>query len=103
MNKLRCLIIDDEPIARDGIEEYIKDVDFLFLAGKINNPLKAFQLIEEKQVDLIFLDIQMPKMNGIDFIRNLKTPPMVIIITAYPEHALESYSFDVIDYLMKPV
>ena len=101
--KLKCLIIDDEPIARKVIEEYISDISFLELCGKASNPVSAEALLNEQDIDLIFLDIQMPKMNGINFLKISKDLPMVIITTAFPEHALESYELDVIDYLVKPV
>ncbi|MBL0138243.1 MAG: response regulator transcription factor [Bacteroidetes bacterium] len=103
MNPLKCFIIDDEPLARKGIEEYVNEIDFLTLSGKAENPVKAFSFLCEHKVDLIFLDIQMPKMSGIDFIRNMKNPPMVIITTAFPEYAIESYELDILDYLLKPV
>ncbi|MFN8144899.1 MAG: LytTR family DNA-binding domain-containing protein [Bacteroidia bacterium] len=103
MNPLKCFIIDDEPLARKGIEEYVNEIDFLTLSGKAENPVKAFSFLCEHKVDLIFLDIQMPKMSGIDFIRNLKNPPMVIFTTAFPEYAIESYELDILDYLLKPI
>lgn len=103
MNPLKCFIIDDEPMARKGIEEYVNEIDFLTLSGKAENPVKAFGFLCEHKVDLIFLDIQMPKMSGIDFIRNMKNPPMVIITTAFPEYAIESYELDILDYLLKPI
>lgn len=103
MNPLKCFIIDDEPMARKGIEEYVNEIDFLNLIGKAENPVKAFSFLCEHKVDLIFLDIQMPKMSGIDFIRNIKNPPMVIITTAFPEYAIESYELDILDYLLKPI
>ena len=103
MNKLKCLVIDDEPIARKGIEEYIQDVEFLELAGKAENPFKAYNLLKENVVDLIFLDIQMPKMNGMDFIRSIQNPPMIIFTTAYSEYAVDGFALDAIDYLLKPI
>lgn len=101
--KLTCLIIDDEPVARKGLEEYVMETDFLQLAAQCENPLKAARYLNEQSIDLIFLDIHMPKMSGIDFLKTLRNPPLVIFTTAYSEYALEGYSLDVIDYLMKPI
>jgi DNA-binding LytR/AlgR family response regulator len=101
--KLKCLIVDDEPSGRKVIEEYVAEVPFLELVGKAENPVKAVNIMEKYAVDLIFLDIQMPKLNGIDFLRSLKTPPMVILTTAFSEYALQGFELDVIDYLLKPI
>ncbi|MET0300673.1 MAG: LytTR family DNA-binding domain-containing protein [Flavitalea sp.] len=100
---LNCAVIDDEPLARDCIEGYISDVDFLQLSGSGNNPLDLKRMLSAGPIDLIFLDIQMPVMNGIDFLRITPTMPMVIIASAYPEYALEGFQLDVIDYLVKPI
>ncbi|MFT5917472.1 MAG: DNA-binding LytR/AlgR family response regulator [Flammeovirgaceae bacterium] len=100
---MRCLIIDDEPLAREGIANYAKEIDFLEVEGTCSNPLEASILMGKSEIDLLFLDIQMPKINGIDFLKSLKNPPMVIITTAYPSYALEGYQLDVIDYLLKPI
>lgn len=101
--KLRCIIVDDEPMARKGIEEDLNEISFIHIEGIAENSLQAIELTDKLHPDLLFLDIQMPKLNGMDFLKSLKHPPMVIIITAYSEHALEGYSLDVIDYLVKPV
>ena len=101
--KLNCLIIDDEPVARNGMEEYVKEVEFLNLVGKCENPVKASTYLESSSIDLLLLDIHMPKMSGIDFLKTLSNPPMVIFTTAYSDYALQGYSLDIIDYLMKPV
>lgn len=101
--KLNCIIVDDEPVARKGLAEYVQDTGFLELVGRCENAMKAATILNEQSVDLIFLDIQMPKMSGIDFLKSLRQPPMVIFTTAYPEFALESYELDVIDYLVKPI
>jgi DNA-binding LytR/AlgR family response regulator len=101
--KLNCLIIDDEPIARKIIEEYISDIDFLNLAGKAENPLKAASLLNETQVDIIFLDINMPRLNGVEFLKSSINLPAVIMTTAYPEYAVEGFALDVLDYLVKPI
>ncbi|MBX2968809.1 MAG: response regulator transcription factor [Cyclobacteriaceae bacterium] len=101
--KLNCLIIDDEPMARKGLEEYVNEVDFLHLAGKCENAVKASPLLHEGNIDLLLLDIHMPKLSGIEFLKTLKNPPMVIFTTAYSEYALEGYALDIIDYLVKPI
>ena len=103
MQPIRCIIIDDEPLARKGLKEYISDVDFLQLEGEFNEPLKAMKLITEGQVQLIFLDIQMPKISGLDFFRSLKQAPPVIFTTAFPQYALDGFELNALDYLVKPV
>jgi len=100
---LTCVIIDDEPLARECITNYVAEVDFLTLVGVGNNPLDLLQLLEKHTPDLIFLDIQMPVMNGIDFLKTTPRLPMVIITTAYPSYALEGFQLDVMDYLVKPI
>ena len=101
--KINCIIIDDEPLARKGLKEYIMDVDFLELLGEFENPLKASAVLEGGQVQLIFLDIQMPKINGLEFLRSLKDAPPVILTTAYPQHALDGFELNALDYLLKPI
>jgi DNA-binding LytR/AlgR family response regulator len=101
--KLNCLIVDDEPLARKGMEEYVKEAPFLELVGASENALKASAVLKDVPVDLMLLDIQMPKLSGIDFLKTLKNPPLIIFTTAYPQYALESYELDVIDYLVKPI
>ena len=101
--KLHCIIADDEPIARKGIEEEIKEIAFLELVGVAENAMQANELILKQNIDLIFLDIQMPKLTGLDLLKSIKNPPLVIIITAHHEYALEGFNLDVIDYLVKPV
>jgi DNA-binding LytR/AlgR family response regulator len=101
--KLTCLIIDDEPVARKGLEEYVNEIEFLHLAGQCENAVKATRYMNEETIDLIFLDIHMPKLSGIDFLKNLRNPPLVIFTTAYSDYALEGYSLDVVDYLVKPI
>jgi DNA-binding LytR/AlgR family response regulator len=100
--KLKCLIIDDEPIARKLLQEYIEETDFLELAGTAENPLKATGLINELKPDLIYLDINMPKMTGLEFLRSVAQLPMVIMTTAYGQYALDGFEMAVIDYLVKP-
>lgn len=101
--KIRCLIIDDEPLARQGIREYIADVEFLQLAGEFDNALAAADRITGGEIDLLFLDINMPRISGVEFFKTLRNPPPVIFTTAYPEFALEGFELDALDYLVKPV
>lgn len=100
--KLNCLIIDDEPIARKLLQEYIEEIDFLVLAGTAENPLKATKMINELDIDLVFLDINMPKMTGLQFLRSANNLPMVIMTTAYGQYALDGFELAVVDYLVKP-
>ena len=100
---MNCVIVDDEPLAREGMASYVREVDFLNLSGVCENPLELIPILDKQNVDLILLDIQMPKMNGIEFLKILQKPPMVIITTAYPSYALEGFQLNVIDYLLKPV
>jgi DNA-binding LytR/AlgR family response regulator len=101
--KLTCLIVDDEPLARKGLAEYCAELEQLSLAGTCESVESARKSLAGSDVDLLLLDIQMPGMTGLDFLKTLTNPPMAIVITAYPEFALEGYSLDVIDYLLKPV
>jgi len=100
---INCVIIDDEPLAREGMSNYVREVDFLRLAGVCENPLELSRLLDQQSVDLIFLDIQMPKMNGLDFLKTVQNPPIVIITTAYPTYAIEGFQLNVLDYLLKPI
>lgn len=100
---INCVIVDDEPLAREGLANYVREVDFLNLAGICENPLELLPLIDQNTVDLVFLDIQMPKMNGIEFLKIMQKPPMVVITTAYPSYALEGFQLNVLDYLLKPI
>lgn len=100
---MKCLIVDDEMLARDVIENYIERVDFLRLAGKCSNALQAFSELNKQHIDLMFLDIKMPEMTGLEFIRTLKAPPKIIITTAFHEYALDGFELDVVDYLLKPI
>jgi DNA-binding LytR/AlgR family response regulator len=97
------MIIDDEPIACKGMEEYITEVEFLSLVNICDNAVKAYAFLHSEKVDLIFLDIEMPKLTGIEFLQSLKNAPAVIFTTAYPDYALQGFELDVIDYLVKPV
>jgi DNA-binding LytR/AlgR family response regulator len=100
---LKCIIIDDEPVARKILREFIEEIDFLELIGEAENPLKAMNLLNGNAVDLIFLDINMPKINGVDFLKSSKITAHVIMTTAYAEYAVEAYGLDVLDYLVKPI
>ena len=101
--KINCIIVDDEAIARQGLEEYTKSIDFLALKGTCKNAIQANMLLKSEKIDLIFLDIEMPLISGLDFLNSLNDPPKVIFTTAYSEYALDSFAFDVIDYLVKPI
>lgn len=100
---INCIIVDDEPLAREGLANYVKEVDFLHLAGIAEDAVKLAGLMGRNPVDLLFLDIQMPRMSGIDFLKNTRSAPMVILTTAYPNYALEGYQLSVLDYLLKPI
>jgi two-component system LytT family response regulator len=100
---LNCLIVDDEPLARQLLTEYVKKVPFLNLIKACSGPLEAIEVLRSHPVDLMFLDIQMPEITGITFLKTLQKKPMVILTTAYSEYALESYELDVVDYLLKPI
>lgn len=101
--KLNCLIVDDEPLARKGMAEYVREVEFLQLAGECSSAAQAASALLKGGVDLMLLDVQMPRMSGIEFLKSVANPPMVIITTAFSEYALEGYELDVIDYLVKPI
>jgi len=101
--KINCIIIDDEPLARKGLMEYVSEIGFLELKGQGESAQAAITLLNRENVDLIFLDIQMPKLTGIEFLKTLPNPPMIIFTTAYSEYALQSYELNVIDYLVKPI
>jgi two-component system LytT family response regulator len=100
---IKCIIADDEPHAIELISSYIKKVDTLELVYSSTNPVEAFQYLQKNTVDLVFLDIHMPELDGIQFLKLLGGKSKVILTTAYPEHALEGYEHDVIDYLLKPI
>ncbi len=101
--KLKCIIVEDEPIARKVLQEFVDEIDYLELKGQAENPLKAIPLLQDNDVDIIFLDINMPKINGIDFLKSSKLNASIIITTAYPVYAVEAYGLDVLDYLVKPI
>ena len=103
MVQLKCLVIDDEPLAQDIIEKYLTNFSFIKLVAKCDNALVALEWIKNQKIDLIFLDVSMPFISGIEFIRSLKNPPAVILTTAHKEFAIESYELNVVDYLLKPI
>jgi DNA-binding LytR/AlgR family response regulator len=102
MRKIQTLIVEDEPLAREGLQMYVREIGFLEIKGVCEDALSANKMLSDQSIDLMFLDIQMPKLTGIDFLKSIKNPPMVIMTTAYPNFALQGYELDVIDYLVKP-
>lgn len=100
---IKTLIIDDEPLALDILESYIAKLPDLELVGRCDNALDANERLQQGDIDLIFLDIQMPQMTGIEFLKSLRNPPKVVFTTAYAEHAVEGFELNAIDYLMKPI
>lgn len=100
---MTCIIVDDEPLARQGMEMNIASVSSLQLLGSFSNALAASDFLRKESADLMFLDINMPELNGLDFLKSLREAPLVIFTTAYPQYALESYELDAIDYLVKPI
>jgi len=101
--KIKCIITDDEPIARKGLRGYIEKVDFLTLVGECEDAIQLNTILKTQQVDLVFLDIEMPEMTGLELLSNLISPPKIIIVSAYEQYALKGYEFNVVDYLLKPV
>lgn len=100
---MKTLIIDDEPLAQDVIETYVNQMPNLELVGKCLNAFEANEKLKTNDIDLIFLDIQMPEINGIDFLKSLTNPPLVIFTTAFSEHAVEGFELNAVDYLLKPI
>lgn len=103
MSTIKCIIVDDEPPAIALLAKYTEMIDSLELVGTFNSAIKAFEKLKTEHVDLIFLDIRMPVLNGLDFLKSLKNPPAVVLTTAYREYALEGYDLDIVDYLLKPI
>jgi two-component system LytT family response regulator len=100
---IRCLIVDDEPLALHILEDYISKVPFMELIKSTINPIEALTLVQDGNIDLVFLDVQMPELTGIQFLRIANGKTKVILTTAYPQYALEGYELDVVDYLLKPI
>lgn len=102
-DKISCIITDDEPYARKGLQGYIEKISFLDLKGSCEDALQLNSLLEREPVDLLFLDIQMPHLTGIEFLRTICNPPKVIFTTAYEQYAIQGFELEVIDYLLKPI
>ena len=100
---MKCIVVDDEPLARQGLELMIQDVDFLEYKGSFSNAVTADKFMQANAVDLVFLDINMPLLSGMEYLRNVASDSQFIITTAYPDHALEGYELNVTDYLLKPI
>jgi len=100
---IRCLVIDDEPLARQLLTGYIDQVDALTLVASCESAMEAFGILHQQEVDLLFLDIRMPGITGLNFVKSLKNPPAVIFTTAYHEHAVEAFELEAVDYLLKPI
>ena len=100
---IKCIIVEDEILAQQVIQSHLQKANGFELLAICNNALEATEILSRQEVDLIFLDIQMPGMSGLNFLRSLQSPPLVVLTTAYAEYALESYEFNVIDYLLKPI
>jgi len=103
MKNVRCIIIDDEPVARKIIREFVEKIPFLTSCGQFEDAINANAFLKQNQVDLIFVDIEMPEISGLEFVKSLRVKPMIVITTAFPEYALEGYELDIIDYLLKPI
>lgn len=101
--KIKCLIIDDEPLAISVIETHLKNFDYIEVVETFTNPLNAYRILEKEKIDLIFLDINMPQLTGFAFIENLSYKPLIVITTAYREYAVKSFELNILDYLVKPI
>lgn len=101
--KVKCVIIEDEPLAINVIENHLKNFDHVEIVATFTNPLKAYGILEQEKIDVIFLDINMPQMTGFTFIENLNYKPLIVITTAYREYAVKSFELNVLDYLVKPI
>ncbi len=101
--KVKCLLVDDEPLAIKLIENHISKINSLEVVATCNNALKAYEVLNTQEIDLLFLDIKMPNITGIDFLKTIKNPPKTIFTTAYRDYAIESYDLEVVDYLLKPI
>lgn len=102
MQKLKCLLVEDEPLAAEIVQSYIEQVSFLKLEGICTDAISAFEVLKQKHVDVIFLDIHLPKLKGIDFLRTLSTRPRIIITSAFKQYALDGFELEITDYLLKP-
>jgi DNA-binding LytR/AlgR family response regulator len=100
---MNCIIIDDEPLAREGMQMHIESISYLKMMGSFSNAFDATEILQQGKVDLIFLDINMPEISGLNFVKSLINPPLIIFATAYPQYAVDSYELDALDYLIKPI
>lgn len=103
MNKTKCIIVDDEPLAIEVLKSHIQKIDGLDIVGTCSDAIEAFDFLHKNEVDLMFLDINMPEMKGTDLVKTLQNPPTVVFTTAHREYAIESYNLNVLDYLLKPI
>jgi DNA-binding LytR/AlgR family response regulator len=103
MKNIRCIIVDDEPVARKIIQEFVEKTPSLEVSGMFENAPKASAFLKQHEVNLLFVDIEMPEVNGLEFVKSLSVRPMVIVTTAFPEYALDGYALDIMDYLLKPI
>lgn len=103
MQKINCLIVEDEPLASEVLEDYIRQVPFLHLVGVCGDAIYALEVMQKEQIELVFLDIHLPKLRGLDFIKTLENSPKIIITSAYQDYALQGYELNVLDYLLKPI
>jgi DNA-binding LytR/AlgR family response regulator len=103
MQPFNCLVVEDEPLAAEVLQDYIRQVPFLNLKGICQDAIFALEALQKERIDLVFLDIHLPKLKGLDFIKTLKNPPRIIITSAYHEYALQGYEYNVVDYLLKPI
>ena len=103
MQHYNCLIVEDEPLAAEVLQDYVSQVPFLTLSGICSDAIFAMEKLQHEKIDLIFLDIHLPKLKGLDFVKTLRNPPHIVIVSAHHEYALQGYEYNVIDYLLKPV
>ncbi len=103
MEKYNCIIVEDEPLAAEVLQDYIKQVPFLNLKHTCNDAMYAMEALQNEKIDVIFLDIHLPKLKGLDFVKTIRNPPRIIITSAYGEYALQGYELNVLDYLLKPI
>jgi len=103
MEKYNCIIVEDEPLAAEVLEDYVRQIRFLELKGICVDAIFAMEFLQKEKIDVVFLDMHLPRLKGLDFIKTLKNPPQIIITTAYRDYALEGYELNVVDYLLKPI
>ncbi len=101
--EIKAIVVDDEPLARKGLLDYLRKVDFMTAEHEFDNAIAALQFLKNNKVDIVFLDINMPNMDGLTFVKTIKSPPLIVFTTAYREYAVESYEFGGFDYLVKPI